>query len=241
MPSSSAADDDPTARFDSQENGKSMKTKLSAFVALCVALSFHVSYATDGRGTIAVQQGNVVYTAPGGATLVLTETGADDSPALSPDGRLVAFTRLTREANEPDGEPPVRDLWVIGVDGRNATKLVMGKPEGNEDPKHVLAGISHPVFSPDGATVYFMTAAWATSSAIHAVPSTGGAQRYVTSGNSISVVRHGKYRGALMVAQHRYMVGHGSWDPQVLVSPAGKKIKVVGEGTGALQSVEAEH
>lgn len=218
-----------------------MKTKLSGFVALCAALIFQVSYATGGHGTVAVQQGNVVYTAPSGATQVLTETGADDNPMLSPDGKLIAFTRLTREANEQDGDPPVRDLWVIGVDGQKAKKLVTGKPEGNEDPEHVLAGISEPVFSPDGTTVYFMTAAWATSSAIHGVPSTGGPQRYVTSGNSLTVVRRGKFAGALMVAQHRYMDGHGSWDPQVLVSPAGKKIKVIGEGPSALQSVESEH
>lgn len=219
-----------------------MKTRYSGVViTLWVALGFHISYAADGRGTAVVQQGNVVYIAPGGATQVLTETGADDNPVLSPDGTLIAFTRLTREGHDQDGDPPVRDLWVVGVDGLKATRLVTGEPEGNEDPEQVLAGIDHPVFSPEGSTVYFMTTAWKTSSAIHAVPSAGGPQRYVTSGNSLSVVRRGKYAGALMVAQHRYMDGHGSWNPQVLVSPAGKKIKVVGEGPRALQNVEAEH
>ncbi|MFM0441079.1 hypothetical protein PQQ84_31845 [Paraburkholderia strydomiana] len=109
-----------------------------AVITLCVALSFHIAYAADGRGTAAVQQGNVVYTALGGATQVLTETGADDNPVLSPDGRLIAFTRLTREGNDQDGDPPVRDLWVVGVDGLKATKLVTGKPEGNEDPNRCL-------------------------------------------------------------------------------------------------------
>jgi Tol biopolymer transport system component len=188
----------------------------------------------------AIQRGNVVYTAPGGATRVLTETGADGTPVLSPDGRLIAFTRLAREGNGRDGDPPVRDLWVIGVDGQKAKKLVTGRPQGNEGPEQVLAGIDNPVFSPDGSTVYFMTAAWTTSSAIHSVRSTGGAQRYLTSGNSLAVIRRGKHAGALMVTQHRYMDGHGSWNPQVLVSPSGKKIKVVGEGPSALQSVEAE-
>jgi hypothetical protein len=106
------------------KTGESMKTKLSGFVALCAALSFQVSHATDGHGTVAVQQGNVVYTAPSGATQVLTETGADDNPMLSPDGKLVAFTRLTRQANEQDGEPPVRDLWVIRVDDQKAMKTL---------------------------------------------------------------------------------------------------------------------
>jgi hypothetical protein len=36
------------------------------------------------------------------------------------------------------------------------------------------------------------------------------------------------------------MDGRGSWNPTVLVSAAGKKIKVVGEGARALQSVEVE-
>ncbi|MFC0399102.1 hypothetical protein [Paraburkholderia rhizosphaerae] len=129
---------------------------------------------------------------------------------------------------------------MIHLKDHKAVRLVTGKPQGNEKPERVLADIDQPIFSPDGATVYFLTAASASSAAIHAVPAAGGPQRYVTDGNALSVVNKGKYVGSLLVAQHRVMSGHGSWDPQVLMSPAGKTIKVVGEDANALRSVEAE-
>jgi hypothetical protein len=81
--------------------------------------------------------------------------------------------------------------------------------------------------------------------AIHAVPVQGGPGRFVTSGNGIAVIQRGKYAGDPVTTQHRYMSGTGSWNPYVLVSPAGKQIKMLGEfgdDTGgemaALQSVE---
>ncbi|GAB2875351.1 hypothetical protein GCM10027093_08450 [Paraburkholderia jirisanensis] len=215
-----------------------MNKKLAGIAALCLTLTFRVAHAADPHAS--VQEGNIVYTAANGATEVLTETGADSAPIMSPDGKLIAFTRLTRAADEEDFEPPVSDLWVLDIASHKATRLVTGKRQGDEDSKLVLAGIDRPVFSPDGATVYFMTAAWTTSGAIHAVPSVGGRQRFVTDGNSLDVVTRGKYTGALLVRKHRYMDGHGSWDPEVLVSPAGKEIKVVGEGRNALTSVESE-
>lgn len=219
-----------------------MKTRLFYLLPFCcVMFACGTSFGAGPRGTVFVQEGNIVYSNPTGATEVLTETGADGAPVLSQDGSLVAFTRLTRDTDEANFDPAVRDLWVIRLKGHKALRLVTGRPEGKEQPEQVLANIDHPAFSPDGNTVYFMTAAWTTSSAIHAVSTAGGAQRFVTSGNSLAVVSRGKYRGALLVEQHRYMDGHGSWNPAVLISPSGKKIKVVGENPHALQSVEAEH
>jgi TonB family protein len=69
---------------------------------------------------------------------------------------------------------------------------------------------------------------------------------YLNSG--IMDVQRGKYVGYLVTSQHRYMDGHASWDPYVLVSPEGKEIKVLGEfgddepsaEMAALQSVEGK-
>ncbi|BBU30664.1 hypothetical protein BTHE68_43980 [Burkholderia sp. THE68] len=96
-------------------------------------------------------------------------------------------------------------------------------------PENELSGINSLTFSPDGSTLYFNTAAWATSKAIHAVSVQGGRERFVTNGNGFAVVQHGKHAGYLVTSQHRYMEGHGSWNPYVLVSPEGKEIKVLGE------------
>lgn len=216
-----------------------MKRRLARLIStFCITCACGASIASEPRGTVAVQQGNIVYSDPSGATEVLTETGADGWPALSPDGSLLVFTRVTQDATNYD--PAVRDLWVIHLQTHEAVRLVKGKAEGDGKPEDDLADIHRPRFSPDSKTIYFMTAGWATSGAIHAVPATGGAQRFLTHGNSVDVVSQGKYKGALLVTQHRYMDPVGSWNPAVLVTPSGKQIKVVGERRDALQSVEAE-
>jgi hypothetical protein len=218
-----------------------MRPAIPGIAALCFfTFASHASWAAAPVGYVSVQEGNIVYTAPGGATEALTETGADDAPAISPTGDAVAFTRLTRGVDEAHDSPAVRDLWVIHLKDHKAVRLVTGKPTGKEKPEHVLADIDHPIFSPDGATVYFLTAASGATAAVHAVPTSGGPQRFVADGNALSVVSRGKYAGSLLVEQHREMSGHGAWDPQVLVSSNGKTIKVVGEDPNALRSVEAE-
>jgi dipeptidyl aminopeptidase/acylaminoacyl peptidase len=196
-----------------------------------------------------VQSGNVIYRDASGPTEVLTETGADSNPVISPDGSLVAFSRLhpgEPEQSEDAGSGPLRDLWVLRIADRKATRLVVAKHA--QKPEEELSGIRAMKFSPDGSTLYFSTAAWVTSGAIHAVPVKGGRQRFVVNGNGIAVVKRGKYVGYIVTSQHRYMDGHGSWNPYVLVSPAGKQIKVLGEfgdddaraEAAALRSVEAE-
>ena len=208
--------------------------------AIFLALLPGVSLAASTSGSVSVQQGNIVYVAPGGATEVLTESGVDDAPVLSPDGALVAFTRLTRDVDEAHDSPAVRDLWVIRLNDHRATRVVIGKPEGNEKPEQVLADADSPRFSPDSSIVYFLTAASTASAAVHSVRAIGGGQRFVTLGNAFAVVQQGKYKGALLVEQHRDMNDQMPWDPEVLVSSTGTKIKVVGEDANALQKIEAE-
>jgi Tol biopolymer transport system component len=179
---------------------------------------------------------------------VLTETGADGSPVISSDGKLIAFTRerpSQHDDSEDAGSGPLRDVYVMRLADRSVTKIVSASHAAK--PEDELSGINSLAFSPDGSTLYFNSAAWATSYAIHAVPVRGGQQRFVTDGNGLAVVRRGKYVGCLVTSQHRYMEGHGSWNPFVLVSPAGQQIKVLGEfgdsdrAIGvALRTVEAQ-
>ncbi len=197
--------------------------------------------------SVVTQHGNLVYVSASGATELLTETGADGSPVISPDRTQVAFTRLRPRENTDSNDlnsGSLSDVYVIRISDHALTKIVTAAHSAH--PENELSGINSLKFSPDGSTLYFSTAAWVTSGAIHAVPVQGGHERFVTKGNGFAVVQHGKYAGYLVANQHRYMEGHGSWDPYVLISPEGKEIKVLGEFDGdqtraemaALQSVE---
>jgi len=69
------------------------------------------------------------------------------SAALSPDGRLAAYTvSVNRDLDEPAGGAWSR-LWVVATDGRSAPRLFVGGE----------ASVSSPTFSPDGRFLAFTT------------------------------------------------------------------------------------
>ena len=61
-----------------------------------------------------------------------------------------------------------------------------------------------------------------TSGAIHQVNLKTGAQKFVTNGNSLEVIRTGPYRVYLITQQHRYYDnGEGAYDPTFALRPYG--------------------
>jgi WD40-like Beta Propeller Repeat len=173
--------------------------------------------------TVTVDHGNVVLSRRGAAPVRLTSSGRDRDPALSPDGRRVAFVRggVTR------GDATA--LWIVDVQGGAARRLLAERP--SDEPRTNLTQFHAPAFSPDGRTIYFLTNAWVTSSAVHAVEVATGRVRYVCPGNSLEVVPRGEYTGHLVVNQHRYFLGGGSYDWYWLVTPAGRDVGPIGEST----------
>ena len=116
-------------------------------------------------------------------TRMTFDTGATRSPAVSPDGKLIAFVS--------DRTTPLPNLWIQQVDGGQAVQLThheggadspsfspdgtriayvgMGKDEGvyviptiGGDPKKIAARGSSPQFSPDGSQVAYWTTEAAT-------------------------------------------------------------------------------
>ena len=73
--------------------------------------------------------------------------------------------------------------------------------------------------------------AWATSGSVHAYDFEKKTQRYVMPGNDPQVVPAGEYKGHLLVAQHRYFLGGGSFDWYWLFTQDGKEVGPVGETT----------
>lgn len=92
-------------------------------------------------------------------TQLTRDSGFTGDPAISPDGKLVAFS------SDRAGEGHL-DVWVLQTAGGPAVRLT--KLPGNE---------SSPSFSPDGTTVYFVGA-----EGILAVPALGGDPRIVHRG-----------------------------------------------------------
>jgi len=71
--------------------------------------------------------------------------------------------------------------------------------------------------------------AWTTSGAVHVVNTTNGKERFVLAGNDLEVIHSGEYRDHLLVSQHRYFVGGGSYDWYWLFRPDGEEVGPVGE------------
>lgn len=183
--------------------------------------------APSAAQTVTVEGGDLYYTAPGAPPRRLTDNKIDSDPALSPDGRWVVFVRRARQTRVYRPSSPTNHLYRIAVDGSEETHLLTGRPD--TVPERSLSMLSSPAFSPDGRTVYFMAAGWATSGAVHALDLATGRSRFVAPGNELRVVPAGEYAGHLVVQQHRYFLGGGAYDWYWLLTPEGEEVGAIGE------------
>ncbi|MDD4963126.1 MAG: hypothetical protein PHI11_04300 [Gallionella sp.] len=172
------------------------------------------------------KQGNVFIQADTGQVQQLTHLGQDSQPALSFDGKRIVFVRKQARSNPLIAEDQPNELWVMDATGGNARVLL--SPHEDEDPYKNLTDFNHPLFSLDGAVVYFNCAAWVTSGAIHRVELSTQQTNFVTDGDSLDVVPAGKYQGYLIVYKHKYRKSGGANDAYWLVSPLGKEIRRIG-------------
>jgi dipeptidyl aminopeptidase/acylaminoacyl peptidase len=199
----------------------------------CVALCFLIGLFAQATmaGPLSVRNGNICMVGSSGEIKELTSSGDDSQPVLSPDGHWVVFVRTLpgKTIATGNGDSPATELWQIGVDGKHATLLV--RPRSSDKMENVLANLSKPQFSSDGRRVFFVSDAFATSGAVHVVDTTNGKEHFVCGGSDVEVIRSGEYRDCLLVAQHRYFIGGGSYDWYFLLHADGKEIGPVGEDT----------
>jgi len=75
-----------------------------------------------------------------------------DKPALSPDGRWLAFTRFgcDLEPNEPDAVCTGQSIWVLDMDTTDDARTATAFPLTSE-----CSGMTDPCWSPDGTVVCF--------------------------------------------------------------------------------------
>jgi Tol biopolymer transport system component len=96
--------------------------------------------------------------ATGSSRVLVTHSPYLWSPAVSPDGREIAFSR-----SEVDGS---WHIWTVGADGGAPRRLTSGE-----------AGEVYPRYSRDGKTVFFHT--WAAPRRVGQVPADGGGMTFL--------------------------------------------------------------
>ena len=90
------------------------------------------------------------------------------SPTLSPEGRKLVFAKRVVDF---DANRSSTSLWIEDLFARDAAPPVRLTPEG--------WNVNSPAFSPDGATVYFLSAKNG-SSQLYAMPTAGGKPKQLT-------------------------------------------------------------
>jgi hypothetical protein len=200
---------------------------------------FPVCLAVSGSAfaqTVSVKDGNIQFTDKSGKTTALTSSSRDSNPILAPDGKWVAFVRKVDGKKIATGADEVEptELWQVRVDGKEPSLLVHCRDA--EKMESVIGGFENLQFSTNGKLLYFVTPAWATSGAVHVVDTTNGKERYLFPGNDLKVVKSGEYKDCLLVQQHRYFVGSGSYDWYWLLRTDGKEVGPVGEDTSNFEA-----
>ena len=184
--------------------------------------------AASGAPSVSVKDGNIVLVQDG-QQRQLTRSGKDASPALSPDGKWVAFTRIGNPAStgaqgDCKSGAQADEMRRIQVNGSGEELLVRGQ-EGKE-PKQSICDFSGKQFTSDGRSIFFLSPAWAVSSALHRYDVGTKALTFVMDANDVLVLSNCKKpenRDNLVVNQHRYFVVGGSYDWYWLFDRTGTK------------------
>jgi hypothetical protein len=214
-----------SGRMPFSRSGRAALPRIVAVLSVLLGTS-----AGFGAPGVSVKDGNIVLVQDG-QQRQLTRSGKDASPALSPDGKWVAFTRIgnpvsTGAQGDCKSGAQADEMRRIEVDGSGEELLVRGQ-EGKE-PKQSICDFSGKQFTSDGRSIFFLSPAWAVSSALHRYDVGTKALTFVMDANDVLVLSNCKKpenRDNLVVNQHRYFVVGGSYDWYWLFDSAGKKEK----------------
>jgi len=194
-----------------------------AMAAVTIRVACAVETVVEAKG------GNIFLRSGQNAAKQLTTSGRDSAPVLSPDGRWIVFVRALpgKKIRTGVGDTDAAELWQIKSSGEEPSILVA--PHEDENMQKVIANFEDVRFSTDGRYVYFVTSAYATSGAVHVVDTTCRKVKFLMPGNGLEVVPSGEYQDCLLVGQHRYFIGGGSYDWIWLFQKDGKEVEPVGE------------
>ena len=207
----------------------------TAYVVPLLALLLALPAQAKGPSVV-VDKGRIVLVDAKGAKRPLTSGAQDSEPSLSADGKAVVFVRRVpgKKLESAAGEVEANEIWWMDITGK-PRRLVASA--ASEDPKKFLGRHQAPQFSPDGKTVFFLSAAWATSGAVHKVDVATGKEQYVTAGNTLEVVPRGEHQGKLIVQLHKYFLGGGTYDWFWLLERVGKEVGPIAEDVSSFREL----
>jgi len=198
-----------------------------------------------------VKNGNIYFSKDGINREQLTNSGKDRTPVFSPDEQKIVFIRKSdREAYSNFGKEKdiyADQVWIIDINDRKEKMLINDWNSDIDDPNFEISNpmiktISHIrdsslQFSPDEKKVYFITAAWVTSGAVHCVNIDGTDEHFVVPSNYLEVIDRGEHKGDLIIQQHRYFLGGGSYDWYWLYSIEDNTFNPIGESMGLFKDM----
>lgn len=201
------------------------------FVALLVSAIACLSTASElpcqKEPSVFSKSGNIYFMQTPDHTIQITFSRKDSAPVLSSNKEMVAFIRTGNQIIPEECEANTdtkygNQIWIYNFLTKKERLLVANNFQCKE-PEKQLMDFSDLFFSPDNKTLYFITSAWVTSGALHAVHIDNAKQCYITPANEFKVISKGENKGYLIVNQHRYFIGGGSYDWYWLMSPEGKE------------------
>ena len=175
-----------------------------------------------------VRAGNI-FIQEFGQTRQLTDLGQDSDPILSPDRKFVVFTRTNFGSPIDDDDFVCRSgfaadqLRRINLDGTDDRVLFVGHK--GEAPQEQVCMFQQKQFTSDGRLLFFLSPAWVTSSALHVFDFKSHQVKYVAPANNAIVLNFckGEHQDQLILQQHRYFIGSGSYDWFWLYDRAGNE------------------
>lgn len=211
---------------------------LAPVAALLATGSFTADAKAGARLRVAVENGNVVLFT-GNNRKTLTSQQRDSEPVILPDQQWVIYTRSAKPVSKNPDEEDSGDctslsapdeLRRVRIDGAGDELLIRGR--AGSEPSQALCAFQNKQFSADGETLFFLSPAWTTSSALHAFALKSRTARYVMPANDFAILSWctSDLKDTIVAQQHRYLRFGGSFDWYWLFDASGaKEIAPVGE------------
>lgn len=170
------------------------------------------------------------YIALGGQKVTLPDRESVlGEPALSPDGRRVAYIRAAGKPLSEDDPQPAEVVVADVVTGD--TKVLVHSGAGSE---WYVRPVIRVTFAADGKHLFAERTFPGTSASVHDIDLVAGKERLLGWGNDIAVLRDGPWRGDLLMGVHTCYRGHPGCDyPVHIVTSAGRSVFVVPGTAGA--------